>query len=449
MTAEQHAAEAFDSEWQRALAALPARPCLSDHHTGAHLQHHRCALNIEELLHYHSRKLPAYLYGPRLLAAGWQLVDRAEHQLAADACFKRLAAMNLPNTPDSSNRKLDAAARLGLHVQALYGLHACQAAEALRRDQELRHQHTVTAAVSALAGLQAACEQILPAQPLLVHQGTQLMQAITAKLVEARLHAEALPYLLFAAHAVECHASLHSTQYLPWRVELYAAAAACFHALLEGGSMPTEVVDAACQHVNHLGAGRATTITEAANDMLAAGLSQLASIARAQALDAVPAPEVMAAIQAAQAQLMLLQVLFEHNAAAGTEPPGPAHSIQLKEILSAVGNTQQQLAASVRILQTGLGAHEHSFGQVELPGSLQPVMAAAAELADALLGLTYSAADAASAAANTQAGTQGAETLELHAVSRCSCMMAMFVSRQRYDTNVWQLTESSTKLLRF
>jgi hypothetical protein len=365
---------------------------------------------LQELLHYYSRKLPVQLLGPRLLAAGEQLRERHDYRLAAELCYQCLVDLNLPNTPDSS-RKLNAAGRMGLHVQALYGLHACHADESLFRDSNLQHQHTATAALSALAGLQAACQLVLPAQPLLVLTGTQHIHKVACKLLQAGLHAQVLPFLQYAAHAMECHISLSTTQHLPWRVQLYAAAAECHYALLSGST----------PHKPGSSDTSASSVLESAASMFAAGLSHLASIARAQSLDAVPAPEVTAAVEAAQAQLCLLQVLFEQQpvlASSGAPVSGgsskpQAGTSQLLASIRAIGSTVQQLGALLRLLQIGLPAHTPPLQRVQLPANLQPVMAAAAELAGVVLSLD-AAADAQAPDGVQEAGSNSAE---LHMVS--------------------------------
>lgn len=392
MTAEQQAAEAFERESQHALAALPPRPCLSDHATV--LKHRRCELSIQELLQYYSRKLPAYLYGPRLLSFGAQLTDERQDHRIALLCFQRLADLNLPAGSPDSLAKLDAAGRLALHVRALYGLHATQAAEALREDRRLQHQHTVAAVLLALAGLQAACQLAMPAKPLLVHEGTEHIHRVAVRLLSAAgLHAQVLPHMLFAARAMECHVSLGSTQLLPWRVQLYATAAECYYTLINSTGQDGGTSDAATAPVPpaHSSDGPSfgdAPTAEAATAVLAAGLSKLASIARAQSLDAVPAPDVTVAVQAAQAQLVLLQCLFEQRqtAAAGTEQAAAAVG-QLMASIKPVGSSVEQLTALVRLLQSSLAAHGSALHKVQLPTNLQPAMAAAAQLAAEVLRL--------------------------------------------------------------
>jgi hypothetical protein len=388
MTADQQAADAFDREWQHALAGLPPRPCLSDH--AAVLKHRRSELSIQELLQYYSKKLPAYLYGPLLLKAGGQLQGRQDFRLAAELCFKQLADLNLPATAGGSCRRLDADGRLSLHVQALYGLHACQAAEAMLQDSHLQHQHTVTAVMSALAGLQEACQMAVPEQPILVHAGTQHIHKLATQLLAAGLHVQVLHHLLFAARAMECHISLSSVHLLPWRVQLYAAAAECFFALTSWKSTSPEAASGTEAHIapgqGSSSSTDAATVDEAA-DVLTAGLLQITSIARAQALDAVPAPDVTAAVQAAQAQLRLLQTLFEQGPRAAAGAATPAGAAQVLASIKAVGSQQEQLAALLRLLQTGLSAHSSLLQRTQLPTNLQPAMSAAAELAVSALGL--------------------------------------------------------------
>jgi hypothetical protein len=408
------------------------------------LQHHRCEMGMQELLQYFSRKLPIHLYGPRLIDAGEQLVQRQEHRLAAELCFRRVVDLTPPSTPDSCS-KLDAAGRLGLHVQALYGLHACQAAEAVLQDSQLLHQHTTSAVLAALAGLQAACEQVMPAQPMLVHAGTKHIHALTTQLAAAGLHS-ALPYLLFAAHAMECHISLSSPGFLPWRVQLYAAAAECYYVQLDGPSFaavqPTDPATASpgtSRPSTADGSSTASTpAARAAQDMLAAGLAQLASVARAQALDAVPAPEVTTAIQAAQAQLQLLQCLFAQQApaAAATEQLAAA----LLDTAKPVGSTRQQLAALVRLLQIGLAAWQLApLTKVQPPACLQPVMAAAAQLAGVVLEMVSPAEQQAPAAASGLDIGQPDSSGKLHQVGPGLCLLCMCaVTSMCLQCHSWQ-----------
>lgn len=158
--------------------------------------------------------------------------------------------------------------------------------------------------------------------------------------------------------------------------------------------------------------------------MFAAGLSHLASIARAQSLDAVPAPEVTAAVEAAQAQLSLLQVLFEQQPVPGSNgAPVPGGSSETKSGASqllasirAIGSNEQQLEALLKLLQIGVPAHTPPLQRVQLPPNLQPVMAAAAELAGVVLSLDAAAAAQAPDGPKEEAGSK----TELHMVSASS-----------------------------
>jgi hypothetical protein len=362
------------------------------------LKHHRCEHQLQELLQYYSRKLPAYLHAPRLLAAGAQLQERTDYRLAAELCFKRLVEMNLPAAPDSSG-KLDAAGRVGLHVQALYGLHACHAAEALLHDRHMHHQHTTAAALAALAGLQAACGMVMPAQPTLVHAGTQHIHKLAQTLLKAGgLHVQVLPHLLFAARAMESHISLSAMQHLPWRVQLYAAVAECYYVQLNSnpaaagaGAPQQQQQESSLSSSGHDSSSLSTAAADMAREVLAAGLSHLVSIARAQSLDAVPAPDVMTVIQAAQAHLTLLQTLFSQDTAGAVQPAMTAQ--QLLASLKAIGSSQEQLSALLRLLQSALAPHGSPLHRVQLPAHLQAAMEAAAELAVSVLGLGAPAGD--------------------------------------------------------
>jgi hypothetical protein len=381
-TAEQQASEAFDREWRHAVGQLPAQPPpLSEH--AAVLQCRRCTASIEELLQHYSSKLPAYLYGPRLLSAAQQLQARGQHQLAADACYARLQQLQLPSAPLAACRRLDSATRLSLHVQALFGLHSCQAAVALRADPAVQHAHTAAAVQAALAGLQAACSLAMPGAPELVHAGTRHLHSAASALMAAGHHAQALPCCVFAAQAMECDIALSTTDHLPWRVQLYASAAECFFATTSGSS---------------------SSSSEAVHAFIAAGLAQLDKLAAAHALDAVPAPDVSAAIQAAQARLRLLQaVLFplQDAAAGGSEA--------LRALLQPLGDAQGQLAALARVMQIRLCARASPLEQSPPPDQQ---LSAALDIASQLAHAVFSAGDS--------SRTVGASSDEKHALHQVS-----------------------------
>jgi hypothetical protein len=410
MSAEQQALEALDREWAHVLHGLPPPPPAADH--AAVVQKHRADGRVHELLEHYAKRLPAHLFVPRLLAAGQQLVQRKEHDLAAAACFQRLVALTNAQGAADGCRKLDAAGRLALHVQALFGLHSCQAESVLHADPQLRHQHSVDAVLAALAGLQlglqAACEQALPSAPALVPAGTVHVHALARRLMAAGMHAQALPFLVSAARDMEGHISLN-TAHLPCRTRLYSAAAQCFYAVSHSAMPP----DAAGS-------------TSKAHAFLAGGLQQLDELAQAQALDAVPAPDVTAAIRAAQARLVLLQTtLFPQ------QPPGQV-AMSVQDVISAVGDERAQLTALVEVLQASLCMAASPLEQAVPSEQLQATLTAAAQLAGRVLSLGSAAAPQEGQAGGGAAGTgesssgsiEACRRDKLHLVSGIACSVA-------------------------
>jgi hypothetical protein len=201
------AAAAFDEDLARALRAL-APPSAVDQH-GAVLAHQQAARKLQELCDYYvSKKLPPYAFASRLLSAGAELMAKGEHGLASTCCYSRLVQLNLPQLQTVS--KLDAVARLAIHVQALYGLHSSEAAKAIERDARLTHVSTRQALVSALEGIKGACMMAVQQQQLywLVYNATIHLHKAAQPLVTAGFYAEAVSYYVFAGALVVCLAVL-------------------------------------------------------------------------------------------------------------------------------------------------------------------------------------------------------------------------------------------------
>ena len=104
--------------------------------------HHRALGRLDELLAHSMQRLPAWASCPRLLASGAQLAERGEPAAAAELCFGRVVGLDLPRQADVP--KLDAQARLSLHVQALCGQQRCQAAALMQADPQLLLGPTVS-----------------------------------------------------------------------------------------------------------------------------------------------------------------------------------------------------------------------------------------------------------------------------------------------------------------
>lgn len=352
-SAEQQAAAACDREAELALSAL-AGPPPPDSDAAGVLQHHRKVQALQALWGFYRPKLPVRLLVPRLLAAGSTLAQRAQHALAAHA-FQ--FAADLAGAGDA-----DATRTL---VPALYGLHCARAAAALDADARLQHEQSVAALRAAVDGLQAATSLASshssePAADL-VRAGTEHLQRLCERLIAAGRHADALPALVFAARAMEGAASLGAAQHLPWRAQLYTAAATCFHA--------------AAAHDEH-------------RAFLDSGLAALEALRRAQALDAVPDPDAAAALRAARARLSLLQAVLL---------PGlqPADVTGLRALLAPLGSAREQLQALADALRASLssGAAASPLDARQPPEQLQAPLAVAADLAGSVLAAGAPAAE--------------------------------------------------------
>lgn len=192
----------------------------------------------------------------------------------------------------------------------------------------------------------------------LVHNGTLHIYRVADKLVNAGCCAEALPYILFAAKAQEMHLQLSNPEFLPWRCQLYAAAVHCYRAAATAGAQP------------------AAAATAAALTFLQDGLAQLDKIIKVQALDPVPAPaDVTAALQAAQAHLQLLKYAFEPAEGGRAEA-----AVHLRDLLPRLGDANAQLKVLLDVLMAG--SIQQPLEQTVLPGHLQPLLEAAAQLAE-------------------------------------------------------------------
>jgi hypothetical protein len=213
-----------------------------------------------------------------------------------------------------------------------------------------------------------------------------------------------------AAKALEAHLSLSSTQFLPWRLQMYAAAAHCFSALhaataASGTAAATAAVSPtskgtagskvngspACGAATADAAGSAHSVGAAAYSAQALKFLQdgMADISRAQArssLDPVPPPAaVTAALQAAQSQFAVLKALFDSSAVAGAATAGAAapaaqSSSSLPLILKALGPDDLKLKVLLGLLLSGAGSSQQPLQQTVLPQGLQPMLDAAAEI---------------------------------------------------------------------
>lgn len=411
MTEVQVAAAAFDSELSKLLGSLIAVPLVHQHELVK--EHHRGIWKLQDLIDYYIKKLPPYAFGPRLLASGAQLVGRHEYDLAVSTCFGRLADLNLPAAGELT--KLDAVGKISLHVQALYGLHSSRAARVLQRDPRITHANTRQTVLAALAGIQTACLQALPHPVLhwLMFNATVHLHRAAAPLVTAGFDQEALPYYVFAAKALESHLQLSGTQFLPWRLQMYAAAAHCYSALsssVVSRSRPGSAAVAAAGAADKPLAGNANSTSRPADaaavaiqaqQLLQDGLADLSKIVSAQALDPVPPPAaVTTALQAARSQLLLLQVLFDLGPVADLQ--GAVNTRNVLEMLKPLGSSEAKLTALLGLLMAGASNGSQPMQQVQLPAKLQPVLETVKELAKPVLELASNSGQGANSSGGEQ-----------------------------------------------
>lgn len=169
-----HEAAAFAAELQRHVQALPA-PTNT-------VQHHRALRNLDDLIRHFTSRLPAWAHVPRLMAAGAALAQRGEHEAAAQLCYGRLAALDLPSRADEP--KLDESSRLALHVQAQCAQQRCRAAACATRDPQLLLASTAATLLDCLKHVRDACTQLLPHEALhvLVHDCTVCIHQVAEPL---------------------------------------------------------------------------------------------------------------------------------------------------------------------------------------------------------------------------------------------------------------------------
>ncbi len=176
---------AFDTETHKALEALPAIDSCPPSEHDAHLLHHRVGQRVTELIEYYSSRLPAGVCGTRILALGDRLYKAREYRLALDACYSHVQSMALHKQPQVA--RMDQHAKLSCHVQACYGVAACEAALALAADQHLKHPTTLDTLVSCLHQLKDALAMVLPEEALywLTLNGTVHIYTLSKQLLTA------------------------------------------------------------------------------------------------------------------------------------------------------------------------------------------------------------------------------------------------------------------------
>ncbi len=304
--------QSFESELNKQVQLLPPVGASKPDNHDAHLNHHRISQRLAESVSYYAGRLPLYASVPRILACGDRLFRLQQYQLALQACYKHVRALNLNTTRENITR-MDGLARLSAHVQACFGCAACEAALLLTADPQMKHPDTLQWLVQSLSQLRASIALALPDERLywLVLNGTVHIYTSAKAVIGAGFAEQALPALVFCIKAIEGHVAFAAPKFLTWRTQLYTWAV---YGLVD------------CQAVDQ------------ARTLLTDGLKRIDQLLALQKLDPVPpAPHVQAAFSAARAALLGLQlrvevaaggpvapVLAQISASTAAAPGGPA-----------------------------------------------------------------------------------------------------------------------------
>ncbi|MEW5312856.1 MAG: hypothetical protein WDW38_004457 [Sanguina aurantia] len=312
-------AAAFDAEFSKALSSLPNTvQCPSTLHD-AHLNHHRAVQRIAEAETYYASRLPASASVPRVLGHGDRLVALREHRLAQSACYGYVKALNLHTA--RSTPRMDEAARLSAHVQACFGVASCEVVLLLESDPQVKHPDTLSGLLACIQQLQAALTLVLPHEPLywLSLNGSIHIYKVVHPLLAMGFSELVLPPLLYVIRAIEGHVTFSASKFLPWRTQLYTAAA---HAFADARSYAV---------------GRA---------FLRSGIDRLEYITRLQKLDPVPAlPSVTASHRTAAARMSSLLLKLEAQGSALTGNGGGLPVVT--QLLASISSSPSERAAAV------------------------------------------------------------------------------------------------------
>jgi hypothetical protein len=155
----------FEQELMKALAVLPEVSASKPEAHDAHLNHHRLSQRVAETVSYYSERLPRYASVPAILSHADKLFADGQHQLALQAFYKHIRALDLHLTTQNLPR-MDHLAQLSSHVQACFGCAACEAALLLAADPQVKHPDTLQWLVACVAQLRAALALAIPEEKL-------------------------------------------------------------------------------------------------------------------------------------------------------------------------------------------------------------------------------------------------------------------------------------------
>ena len=377
---------AFQAEASKAIAELPQ--VLAPDFDEACVSHHRAVKKLGELVAYYVTRLPYHAWIPQLLAVGVQLQERSEFAAALELCYQRIIDLQLRSMAPTA--KMMADQKLSWHTEALYGAHFCQATLLLSSDPQVAHETTLVGSLHGLSALRDACMQAAAVEELywLVHNGTILIYKLAHQLATAGFTLEALPYLVFCAKAMESSIALSNACFLPWRVQLYTAAAQCYSSLLHHA--PKDPATSSSSSNSQLAAA-----LQQAQLFLSSGIQQVDHLMKLQTLDPVPPPpELLSSYQAAKAELLAAKLATEvtpaATPAAGPGPPAVAAAAgggsgSLQDVVKALPADQDKLAVLIRMLEASGCLLQPLQQQQSVPVHLQPAMEAVKALVTKLL----------------------------------------------------------------
>jgi hypothetical protein len=380
---------AFQSEAIKVVAEFPQTLPADRYET--QVIRHRLVQKLGELVTYYVSRLACHVWIPQLLELGLQLQERSEYAVAYELCYKKIMDLKLPDVAVSE--KLTENTKLSWHTQAQYGAHYCQAAVMLSADPHMLHEATLVGSLQELSLLRAACMQAAAVEELywLVHNGTILIYKFAHQLATAGFSLAALPYFVFCAKAMESSIALSNACFLPWRVQLYAAAAQCYSSLLHHAPHEPNTASSTSSSTS----SQLASALEQAQLFLTSGVEQIDHLMKLYALDPVPPPpESIRTCQAAKAHLLAARMTAEGTPtpilAKGTPVPttpaaAASPSSSLQDVLKALPADQDKLAALIRILEASGCLLQPLHQQQTIPAHLQPAIEASKALISRLL----------------------------------------------------------------
>jgi hypothetical protein len=294
-------------------------------------------------------------------------MELSEWRAATELCFSRCVL-------GDADAKSAPPERLSSHVCAVVGRAVCAAYTAVERDAAVSTPSTLQQLLASLTRVQQAM-QLITDRSMDVRESlywvtfnaTVRLFALCEALQTLGLGPQAVPYLAWAVLCADATPNLCTARYLPWRMRLFAASAAC---LEQGGDV----------------AGAAKAAAE--------GLKRVARLRRELSLNPPIPAAALELLAASSLQLGVLAFRYEclQGAAAAVAPAAMAKRF------STVQQTLWALVAAVSINGKSRRVVEHRPPAAEESGVVSAVLAALLPMATAFNATLVEALKAASAA---------------------------------------------------